>query len=130
MDLFARRYEAPGAALIVSDLLDCREELHDGLPRLGPARCAVSVIHLQSPADSRPGMDGPMLLRDAESGRQMSLAVTAAVKESYHRAWSAFTDGCRRACLGRGVTYVPAETDVPFEMLVLQTLRRAGVLSG
>ena len=73
-------------------------------------------------------MEGAMLLQDAETARRISLPVTPDVLASYRRAWAEFVEACRHACLSRGVTYVAAPTSVPFERLVLETLRRVGVL--
>ncbi|MCY2932404.1 MAG: DUF58 domain-containing protein [Planctomycetota bacterium] len=129
LDLFVRQYEPPGAALVVSDLLDCGGGLTESLRRLDTRRCAVTAIHLQSPADAGEDLEGPVLMRDVESGREAALVVTPAVRESYQRTWSAFLARCRHDCASAGVTYVPAPTTVPFDMLVLETLRRAGVLS-
>ena len=129
LDRFVRRYERPGAVLIVSDLLDCREGFSEALRMLDTRRCAVTAIHVHSPADAGEELAGSALLRDAESGREISLAITPAVRESYARAWSGFLTACRQGCSAAGVTYVEAPTTVPFDMLVLEALRRAGVLS-
>ena len=128
LDMFVRRYERPGTILIVSDLLDCREGLSESLRRLDSQRSAVTAIHVHSPADEGQDLAGPVLLRDAENGREIALAITNAMRQSYGRAWSAFLAACRRGCAAAGVTYVEAPTTVPFDMLVLETLRRAGVL--
>ena len=126
----AQRVETPGTVLVISDLLDCHAELSDALARLGQGGGDVWVLHLYAPSDARPQWHGPILLRQAETGRQLSLHVTEALRESYRRRWEEFRAGCERTCLSRGATYVSAATDVPFEQLVLGTLRRAGVLAG
>lgn len=130
LDFFARRYELPGTAMVISDLLDCREELADALPLLRPGRSAVTVVHVQSAADSRPALAGPMMLEDAETGRGLSVAVTEAVAAGYRKAWGEMAQLYRRACVSRGVTYVAADTGRALEKLVLESLRRAGVLTG
>ena len=128
LERLVRRHESPGTALLVSDLMDCREELADGLVLLRPGGCELTVLHLQSPDEAEPVMEGAMLLQDAETARRISLPVTPDVLASYRRAWAEFVEACRHACLSRGVTYVAAPTSVPFERLVLETLRRVGVL--
>jgi len=125
-----RRYDRPGTVLLISDLLDCQDELSDALARLKQSGGDVWALHLYAPADARPELDGPVLLRQAETGRQISLHVHEQLLASYRQRWEEFRAGCERTCLSRGATYVSAATDVPFEQLVLGTLRRAGVLAG
>ena len=60
----------------------------------------------------------------------MAVDVTDDVRESYRRRWKEMCDGLSRTSAGRGAAYVAAPTDVPFEQLVLRTLRQAGVLAG
>ena len=126
----ARRYTQGGTLLVLSDLLDCADGLSDALAQLRVTGWEVTVVHVVSPADASPELDGPLLLQHAETGGRMSLAVSADVLASYRKQWRRFCDGCERTCLSRGAVYVAAETSVPFETLVLRTLRRTGVLSG
>lgn len=130
VERFVRRYEAAGTVLLVSDLLDCQDDLSDALARLVQTGGDVLVLHVYAPEDARPELNGPLLLRHAEVGRQLSLHVHEQLLDSYHRRWQEFRTGCERTCLSRGATYVSTATDVPFEQLVLATLRRAGVLAG
>jgi hypothetical protein len=73
----------------------------------------------------------------------MNVNVTDEFLDSYRLRWEEFVGACERTCLGvpaatycGGVplnsraTYVAAPTTVPFERLILRTLRQAGVLSG
>jgi len=129
LERFAREHPAAGTALIVSDLLDCADELADALAMLRPSGCDVAVLHLYSPDDAAPALEGPMRLRAAEGHEQVDLLVTRDILESYRRSWKRFEQGCQRTCLGRGAIYVAAPTDLPFETLVLQSLRKAGVLN-
>ena len=127
---FARRAAAPAAVLIISDLLDCPRQLADALAQLRLAGHDVTVLHLLSPHDAEPQLAGPVLLRQAETGCEMNLHVSDELLESYRARWDEFTGGCRAACRAREATYVAARTDLPFEKLILHTLRAAGVLGG
>jgi hypothetical protein len=81
-----------------------------------------------SPQDSAPQLAGSTLLESAETGQRLAINVTDELLASYRARWRDFQDACRRTCLGRGVPYVPARTDMPFDRIVLNTLRQAGVL--
>ena len=130
IERFIDRCDSAATVLLISDLLDCSEELSGALAMLRHRQCATTVLHVYSPADAEPNLAGPMLLRQAETLRQMNLNVTGELLASYRRCWLAFRAGCERICLLRGATYVAAETNLPFEHLLLQTLRQAGVLAG
>ena len=127
---FVRRHPQPGTLLILSDLLDCADELSDGLARLRQTGCDVTMLHLYSPGDADPQLAGPILLQQAETAQRMSLHVTDDVLGSYRAGWRQFSAACERTCLARGVTYVAVNTDSPFERLILSSLRQAGVLAG
>jgi len=127
--------DSVGAVIVITDLLDCGDDLDEALKRLqmshSPSGRDVSVIHLFSPADSGRGDlgSGAMLLQHAETDKRMSLRLTAEIIEAYRLKWSEFQDRCRRICLSRRAAYIPACTDIPFERLILETLKRAGVWS-
>ena len=130
VDRFARRAEPSETVLLVSDLLGCGDDLSDALARLRLRSCDAVVVHLYSPAEADPDLAGPVLLAEAESDRRLSLNVTPELLDSYRRRWREFQSACERTAVGRGAVYVAASTGVPFERLVLQTLRQAGVLAG
>jgi uncharacterized protein (DUF58 family) len=121
------RQDFGGSVLILSDLLDCGDQLSDALARLRP-RCEPTVIHLFGPEDAEPTFSGQVQLQHAETGQEMNLDVTPELLESYRLRWQEFCHACEHAVLARGCTYVSAPTSLPFEKLVLGTLRKAGVL--
>ena len=127
---FTGRMEGRATVLLLSDLLDCADELSPALAELRGRGCEVTLLHVFSPADASPALAGPVQLRQAETDDTMVLDVTEEVRASYRQRWRAFCEGLARTALSRAATYVAAGTDVPFEQLVLQTLRQAGVLAG
>ena len=129
-DLLARRLDAPASVLIVSDLLDCGDDLSDAVVRLKTRTCDVTVLHVYSSLDADPALAGPVILQQAETGRNMTVDVTDDVRASYRLRWAEMCDALSRTAGGRGAAYVAAPSDVPFEQLVLRTLRQAGVLAG
>ena len=127
--------DSAGTILLISDLLDCSGDLDAALRQLQISDLAgrrdVTVIHLFSPADARGEAlaKGPVMFQHAETDRRMSLWLTDEVLDAYRRKWGEFQDHCRKVCLSRGATYIPAPADMPFEQLILTTLKRAGVLA-
>ncbi len=118
-----------GVVMIVSDLLDVGDRLTDALALLRRPGSDVVCLHVVDDADASPPPLGPSQLEAIESGRRMSLDVTDEVLASYHDRFAEFARGLERTCLSRGTTYVQAPTSAPFEHLVLETLRRAGLLT-
>jgi len=129
-DRFARANRQAATVLLLSDLLDCAEDLSDALAVLRGQGNDVTVVHVYSPADAAPDLRGPLLLRGAEDARSLALDATDDVLAAYRQRWDAFGAGLERTAASRGAIYVAAPTDVPFEELVLRALRRAGVLEG
>jgi uncharacterized protein (DUF58 family) len=127
-ELLVRRWPEGGQMIIISDLMDCQEQLAPALARLRQGGQELAVIHVISPADARPSLNGPLLLEQAEGGQCRSITVTPELLESYVRQWAAFCRGCQAVCLAERALYLPAETDWPPERLVLQTLRQAGLV--
>lgn len=127
---FARRSPSGGTVLVLSDLLDCANQLPQALGRLRLGGHEVVVLHLFAREDAAPELAGPMLLKQAEKQTQFSADITDDLLASYRDRWAAFQRGCQSACMARESIYVSACTDVPFDKLILETLRRAGVLGG
>jgi uncharacterized protein (DUF58 family) len=127
---FAGSREAPATVVLISDLLDCAAVLGDSLRRLVGRGHDVTVLHVYGPRESSPLLGGALVLHDAETGGRLNVTVTEDVLASYRERFEAFASACGRACARQGCTYAAAPTDVPFDQLVLNTLRRAGVLAG
>lgn len=127
---FARQSRVAKTVFVISDLLDCTEQLSGALARLRQRSCDVTLLHVYSSQDAEPRLAGAVVLDCAETGRQMPLEATEAVLESYHQQWNDFQAGCERTCGSCTVTYIASPTDRPFEKLILTTLRRAGILGG
>ena len=125
---FVRRRSQPATVLLISDLLDCQEQLSKSLAQLQQARCDVTVVQVISPQDASGPFDGAVSLAAAEDDARLDVDVTDELRAAYRGRWEAFVDNCRRTCLSRQAVYVAAPIDRPFERLVLESLRRAGVL--
>jgi uncharacterized protein (DUF58 family) len=124
----ARRFAAAhadcDAVILLSDCYGCDEELGESLSLLtGP-----TLLHVFGPEDAQPDISGPLQFRDAESGREQAVDVSAALRESYRAEWTRRQGAIERNCREREALYVAATTDVPFEELIFTTLRRVGIV--
>ena len=127
---FAGGGSQPTTVLLVSDLQDCQDQLAESLARLRQGRCDVTVVQVISPRDAAGRLDGAVSLQSSEAGARLDVDITADLRAAYQERWRAFVEDCRRTCLSQQAVYVAAPTDRPFEPLVLESLRRAGVLAG
>ena len=72
---------------------------------------------------------GDVSLTDAETGRTRTATVTPATLRRYRAAFSAYQERLARFCLSRGVGFVAASVDVPFEQAILNVFRQGGFLA-
>jgi uncharacterized protein (DUF58 family) len=88
----------------------------------------VVLLQLLAPDELDPPLGGDLRLVDVETGAAEEVTVDRAMRDLYRRRldeWQAETSAW---CRARQVHYVPASTDVPWERLVLRTLRAEGVV--
>ena len=125
---FDAHFPRAGWAILVSDLSDSVDELDDAMARMADHDRLAVVLHTFSPRDAEPPFDGHLRLRHSETGREMNVTSTDELRQAYRRKWHEMCERVRKTVLRRRGVYIPAPTNLPFESLILQTLRRAGVL--
>jgi uncharacterized protein (DUF58 family) len=123
-----REYPSAGIVLLAGDLMNSREQLSDALAWLKTGRRDVIVLQTYAAWEVQPALSGPTLLQWAEGPGRLNLDISEPLLEQYRRSWLESQEAIRHTCIARAVTYVAAPTDVPMEELILQSLRKAGVL--
>lgn len=121
------RQRGAGIALLFTDLL-YPEGPDTALRRLLATHQDVHVFHLLSPAELRPALDGDLLLTDAETGEELTITVDAEVLDRYEATMKAWADEMERTCRRLGVAYHRTLTDRPLEAVLLEDLRRRGLV--
>ena len=86
------------------------------------------MIHVLSQEEINPPQTGDLRLVDAEDGDFAEITITAPLLERYKRTLDAFKDGLRDWCSKRGIHYTFTTSDAPFERLVLEYMRRNGLV--
>ena len=125
---FAQRMRNVGTVILISDLLDAADDLGRMLASLDSTRRDVIVLQVIDPREANPAPAGVVQLQHAETGRGLSVDLTADLCERYVAVWREFVAGLEHTCRARGAIYVSTSVDSPFDRLILHTLRRAGVL--
>jgi hypothetical protein len=114
--------------VVVSDLLS-PEGAASGLESLRTARNAdVCVLHVVSPDELNPRFSGEMELIDAETDQTLELGVSLDTLAAYRARFRTWLEDRENECRSRGIRYLRVHTDRPLESIVLDDLRRVGVL--
>ena len=74
-------------------------------------------------------MSGDLKLLDSETKAFSEISVSPALLRRYKENVSGFCDSIRKFCLARGITYIFASSDTPFEQLTLDVLRSGGLFA-
>ncbi len=124
---FAIRHPQRGVVVLLSDFLD-KAGYEPGLRYLVGRQYDLYAIQVLSPQEIEPDLRGDLRLRDVEDGDIAEITVTRALLNRYRRNLEAYSRQLRDFCTRRGVTYMFTSTAVPFDQLVLNYLRRRGLL--
>ena len=116
-----------GVMVVMSDFL-FKEGYESGLRRLMGRHYDLYVIQVLSPEEISPKLGGDLKLLDVEDGDAAEVTVGAALLKYYKRNLTAYCNELRQFCTRRGATYALANAADPVEALVLNYLRRRGLL--
>jgi uncharacterized protein (DUF58 family) len=116
-----------GVTIVISDFL-FKEGYETGLKRLSDPRYDLFVLQVLSPQEIAPELTGDLRLLDVEDADVAEVTISRALLEYYKRNVSAYCNEIRDFCTRRGAGYVLARSDEPAQQLVLNSLRRKGLL--
>ena len=124
---YARRGRRPGLLLLLSDLLS-PGGYREGLNAVQARGYEVGLIHLLSPDEVDPPIGGDLKLVDVETGEDAEITLDPTTLNLYRQRLRAWQAEIAAYCSGRAIHYIPVTTDIPWEKLVMQTLRAKGVV--
>lgn len=115
-----------GVVVLLSDLLDPAADrvIRD----LAATGSELIVLHVLSPAEVDPPLEGDLRLVDAETGAGVDVTADLATLDGYRARLAAWQAGLADVAAKRRATYVPLTTDLPLADLVFAELRRRRVL--
>ncbi len=116
-----------GQAILISDML-APDGYQDGLERLVRSGLDVVLLHLLSPQELQPAPGGDLELVDAETGELVEATLTEHTIRTYRERLDRWCAEVEAFCARRGIRYVRATTDTPFDTLLIDTLRRRLIL--
>jgi hypothetical protein len=112
--------------VLLSDLLDPSSERV--VRELAATGSELIVLHILSPDELDPQLEGDLRLVDSESGEGIDVTVDLATIDDYKARLAAWQDGLADLAAKRRASYVPLSSDVPLNDLVFAELRRRRVV--
>ena len=88
----------------------------------------VALIHLLSPDEEDPPVGGDLKLVDIETGQDAEITLDVSTVGSYVRRLNEWRAELAGHCASRGIHYIPVSTGIPWERLVMQTMRARGLV--
>jgi uncharacterized protein (DUF58 family) len=115
-----------GVVVLLSDLLD--PDADRVIRELAATRSELIVLHILSPEELDPPLEGDLRLVDSESGEGVDVTIDLAALDEYRARLAAWRDGFADLAARRRAAYVPLSTDLPLADLVFAELRRRRVV--
>jgi uncharacterized protein (DUF58 family) len=124
---FVAQNKRRGLVVLASDLYD-PHGFERGINVLRYNKFDPFVVHVVDKEEAKPKLAGDVLLYDCETGDEREVTVTAKVLERFETAYSEYLAEIDRFCSSKQVPYIQADTQVPFDELILRVFRRGGFL--
>ncbi len=124
---FALHTARAGVCVVLSDLMT-PEGSEAGFRAVQGRGHELTVIQTLSPDEINPVISGDVKLIDVETGVPQEVTVDAAMAELYGQRLQAWQADIGAYCTRRGIHYIPVETSVPWEQVILAQLRQARVV--
>lgn len=123
----AGRAPIGGLLLVISDLW-LVDDLDVALAWVPPPRWDVLVLHVLSPEELEPSIDGIVEIVDAETNERVPLLVDEHVRAEYRNTLNRRIDRMRALAGARGAGYALLPSEWPLERAVIPYLQRKSLL--
>ena len=130
MRTIALARQGRGLMVVLSDFL-LKEGYETGLRYLGGRGFDVFCLQTLAPEELDPakhGLTGDLRLTDLEDGDAAEVTVSAALLRKYRENLDAWCGRLREYCVRRDMTHMVVDTSIDIDVLLLDYLRRRGML--
>lgn len=124
---FSLKSSGKGIVVLLSDLMD-KNGYEEALRYLVARQLDIYVIQILSQEEIEPEIVGDLKLVDIEDEDVAEITVSAPLLKRYKQNLAAYRAALHEFCTRRGVTYIFTSNQVPFDRLVLNYLRRRGLV--
>ena len=125
---FIVRERRRGIVIVLSDCYDL-DGIETGIKYLQYPRNEVYVIQVRDQSELDPPLRGDLRLADSETGSMREINITDSLLKKYRAAVEELATRVETFCNRREIGYVLAQTEIPFDQLVLLILRRGGLVA-
>ncbi len=127
MRKFCLKNTGKGIVVVITDLMS-KSGYETAMRMLVAREMDVFLIHVLSPEELEPNVQGDLKLIDCEDGDQREVSISASLLNRYQQALAGFIENAKSFCNKRAIAYVPARSDEPAENLVNEYLRGRGLV--
>jgi uncharacterized protein (DUF58 family) len=124
---FSIKSTGKGIVVILSDFMD-KEGYEEALRYLLARQYDIYLIQLLSQEEIDPEIAGDLKLTDIEDEDVAEITVSEPLLKKYKSNLHAYRSALNQYCSRRGITYLFASNQVPFDRLVLTYLRQRGLV--
>ncbi|QDV26273.1 DUF58 domain-containing protein [Aureliella helgolandensis] len=124
---FCLRNTGRGIVVLLTDLME-KNGYEPALRMLVGQQMDLFVVHMLSPEEMEPELQGDLKLVDCEDQDEAEVSVSHALLKKYKSTLAAFVDQARRFCSQRDVMYLLARSDQTADVMVGQYLRERGLV--
>jgi uncharacterized protein (DUF58 family) len=124
---YCTRTRSKGIVVLITDLM-CKEGYENALRLLVTREMDIFLVHLLSPEEWDPNLQGDLKLIDVEDGDAQEISVSAHLIEKYQENLERFIEGAKSFCNKRSIMYVPARSDQGADLLIGDYLRTRGLV--
>ncbi|MFL5749769.1 MAG: VWA domain-containing protein, partial [Chloroflexota bacterium] len=122
----AAQLSGRGVIVLISDLLDPAADRV--IRELAATRSELIVLHVLSPEELDPTLEGDLRLVDAETGDGIDVTADLPTLDAYRERLTAWKAGFAQLAAKRRATYVDLASDTHLNDLIFAELRRRRVL--
>ena len=126
---YRRAAEPADLAVLLSDGLAEAGPLSEAIDELAASGHGAAFVHLVEGEAAMARLEGAFELEDRETGERLVVEVTPRVRATYEERLRSASTALKEHCADRGVTYVPAPTDVAPLDLLFGAARDRGLVS-
>jgi len=119
--------QGDGITVIFSDLM-CDSGYKDAIDYLLYMHEQVVIVHILSPEEEDPALEGQLRLTDSESGSFCDLTAGSASLDYYKQALESFRSELRDYCMKRGVFLLQVRSDEDVAEVLLDRGLKAGII--
>lgn len=116
-----------GIMLVISDFF-MKEGYETGLRLLSGRGYDVFALQVLSPQEVNPDIAGDLRLVDIEDQDHAEVTISAPLLKKYKQNLAAYCEDLRTFCARREINALTIQTDTPVDTLLLDYLRKRGVL--